>query len=1109
MRSALVALVLVSSVAFADWPMARRDNRRTGVTTEPADLRTPTVTWRRYLGGELGGEQQVAIDLEGDGSSEVVLIAGGKLVAKRPDDTVVWETAPLAVSTIVHVADLNGDGEKELVVTGESAFLGIFDVRTGALRWRMAAGTFGTVVGAVRLADLDGDGLDDLYAADNACGSVNGKPRAMAWHFANGFGPEVDDGSRRLWELPANREYYCGAADVVADLDGDGQPEVLTFAIRRAYAYDGRTGLALASGATDPGYDLGFSIPYGVMRTELAPLGGGRKAVVAATNNSYDASINSRALFVMTFDRARPVGERLKLEWRRGVAQLATDRHPFPARLSSDLDGDGTPEVTSSFTEGGRTRAYVFELLTGVVRSAVDDEQVVAVLQLSPAERPTLVTSGAAGLRGYRFATLSPAFPTPAFTLPTGQVLPMMDRRSRRAVNTGIEWATLPLGAARGLVLFRNQALELWSLGAAPAVVHALPIPAGVGLRGVSAHRDLSGAAEGLLFARSDGYLVAINPALQPINFSDGELPQPGIRTGGAYSGPRGLGPVPITARFDAGADEVIVRDSVGRLKRLDARAASLVSEPNEVWSWPGASFPVALDLDGDGTRELVVALEGDALVGRSPELVEQFRVPGQPSWAAASDPVPMFSDAGVRFALTQFNSSTGDGRAVSVAPGGLWWASTPMITAGSGQGYAAIDDLDGDGADDVIASLRGALWLHAGVEGGLYGSTTATHAIMPVVVRGKAGPITTVGAASYHALEGVALATPPAPSTPATWSVTLPQRFYSAFAATLSCPSGLVIANAGFQSPELVLIDAQSGAERAHVVLARGQRFSSEAEVADAGVLPGSLGNATALQTLWPGQSAVVIGSTDGFLYAIDACAAGAPVLWTLNLRAPVGEAVTGDLDGDGLQELLVTAADGFLYGIGPQRFAPPREVREIDPRRPDAGDLDESTLPGVLTAEWDAVPNATGYEWALLTAGGTPLTRHPTVPGNPFIPVGADVTRVGYSSMLRPGARYVFAVRARGASGASSEVLSDGVRYQPMDEPDAGASMPDAGTDGGAAASPDGGTGGAGAIRGGSGCGCTAVDPVAGALALLWLLVRRRHPGAATRRGCGAPRR
>lgn len=1093
MRSALVALVLVSTIAFADWPMVRRDNRRTAVTSEPAELRTPAVTWRRYLGGELGGEQQVAIDLEGDGSSEVVLIAGGKLVAKRPDDTVVWETPPLAVGTIVHVADLNGDGAKELVVTGENAFLAIFDVRTGALRWRMAPGTFGTVVGAVRLADLDGDGLDDLYAADNACGSVNGKPRAMAWHFANGFGPEIDDGSRRLWELPANREYYCGAADVVADLDGDGQPEILTFAIRRVYAYDGRTGAAIASGATDPGFDIGFSIPYGVMRTELAPLSGGRKAVVAATNNSYDASINSRALFVMTFDRSRVVADRLKLEWKRGVTDLATDRHPFPLRLSSDLDSDGTPEVISTFIEGGRTTSYVFDVLTGQVKARVDDEQLVAVLQLSAAERPTLVTSSSSGVRGYRFTTLAGAFPTPVFALPSGQLLTMMDRRSRRAVNTGIDWATLPIGTARGLVLFRNQTLELWSLGAMPAVVHSLPIPPGVGLRGVSAHRNLSGAAEGLLFARSDGYLVAINPELQPINFSDGELPQPGIRTGGSYSGPRGLGHVPITARFDAGADEIIVRDSVGRLKRFDARMASLVSEPTEVWSWAGATFPVALDLDGNGSRELVVALEGDVLVGRSPELIDQFRIPGQPNWSAASDPTPMFSDAGVRFALTQFNASTGDGRAVTIGASGLSWSSTPMITAGSGQGYVSIDDLDGDGADDVIASLRGSLWLHGGVDGRLYGSTIATHSIMPVVVRGKAGPITTIGTASYHALEGVALTTPPTMATPATWSVTLPQRFYSAFAATISCPSGLVIANAGFQSPELVLIDAQTGVERAHVVLARGQKFSSEAEVADAGVISGSLGNATAMQTLWPGQSAILIGSTDGFLYAIDACAPGTPVLWALNLRAPVGETVTGDLDGDGKQELLVTAADGFLYGIGPQRFSPPREVREIDSRRPDAGDIDESTRPAVLTAEWDAVPNATGYEWALLTAGGTPLTRHPTVPGNPFIPVGADVTRVDYASMLRPGARYVFAVRARGASGASSEVLSDGVRYQPIDEPDAGVQpVLDAGTDAGVTA-VDAGTGGTGSIRGGSGCGCTSVDSVGIVLALLMLFQRR----------------
>lgn len=1096
-RVLVFGLVLGGLSARADWPMTRRDGRRSGEVSEPASLRTPVVAFRRYLGGELGADQFVPLDVDGDGSVEVVLIAGGKLVAKRPDDTVLWETEPLALSSIVHVADLDADGREELIVVGESAFLGIIDARSGNLRWRLAPGTFGTVVGSVRLVDLDGDGKDELYAADNACGSVNGKPRAMAWRFTGGFGPVVDDGSRRLFELPANREYHCGVADVVADLDGDGAVELVAFGIRRAYVYDGRTGQPLPSGESDPGYDLGFSIPYGVMRTELAPLPGGRRAIVAATNNSYDVSINSRALFVMTWERAGSTqARRLQLAWRRGVVDLANDRHAFGARLAVDLDADGTPEVVSSFTEGGRTSTFVFELLTGAVKARLDDATFAGVVELSPGAE-TLLVSAPGGLQGHRFAGFSGAFPPPGFTLPAANLLPVVDRGPRRATNLGTRWATVPLsGGGRALVVNRNQAVEAWSTEGTPAIVHALPIPAGIGVRGVSLHRGVAGAAEGLLLARSDGYLLALNERLEPVNFSTGELALPGMRTGGAYSGPRGFGAVPITARFDGGADELLARDSLGRLLRLDPSSANLVSEPREVWSWPGAAHPLALDVDGDGRRDLLVAFEGRAVVAKTPELLERFRVTDDPGWDVAGPLAPLQRDGGWTFSYAQFNASTGEGRVVAVGERGVAWRSEPIITAGSGQGYTTVDDLDGDGQDDVIGSLRGLVRFFDGASGVQLGTASATHSLLPVNVRGRAGAITTVSAASYHAMEGLSLARPLAANTLATWSVTLPERFYANFAATLSCPSGLVLANAGFQAATLVVVDVATGATRSQALFARGRRFESEAALFDAGVLPGSLGNATGLQALWPGQSAVLVGSTDGYLYAVDACASGAPLLWAMNLRAPVGEVVTGDLDGDGQQELVVTAADGFLYGIGPQRFPAPAQVREIDPLRPDAGELDESERPGVLTAEWDAVPGAVGYEWALLTAGGTPVTRHPSMPGNPFIPSPAGETRASFSSMLREGARYVFAVRAVGPGGVSPETLSDGVRYRPVREaPDAGAAPMDAGVplDAGAV---DAGTTPSMQVRGGSGCGCQALEPgwlVGGGLLLSWR--RRRY--------------
>ncbi len=208
MRSiASMAALLVAATPLsvrAEWPMARHDLKRTGASTKPLEVTKPVVSWRTYLGGTLGTNQVAALDIDGRPGSEVLLISGGKLVAKQPDDTVLWETAPLALETIAHIGDFDGDGETDVIATGAAAFLGIFSLKTGALLWRVREGTYGTSIISVRLADFNRDGQVDLYVSDHGCGSVNGKPVAVAYNFKGGY--RTDDGSQRLWELPANRD---------------------------------------------------------------------------------------------------------------------------------------------------------------------------------------------------------------------------------------------------------------------------------------------------------------------------------------------------------------------------------------------------------------------------------------------------------------------------------------------------------------------------------------------------------------------------------------------------------------------------------------------------------------------------------------------------------------------------------------------------------------------------------------------------------------------------------------------------------------------------------------------------------------------------------------
>src|SRR5262249_25084234 len=145
-------------------------------------------------------------------------------------------------------------------------------------------------------------------------------------------------------------------ADSVADLDGDGAPEIVAFASTTAWVYDGRTGMKIRSGRTDlfDGYPLGFSTPYGIVTTDVADLDAdGAQEVIGYTNNSYSPDINSRAVFVVDWNAARPTAQRLSVRWRHGVASLTDDTHVYVDNGVADLDGDGRAEVTSTFVSGG------------------------------------------------------------------------------------------------------------------------------------------------------------------------------------------------------------------------------------------------------------------------------------------------------------------------------------------------------------------------------------------------------------------------------------------------------------------------------------------------------------------------------------------------------------------------------------------------------------------------------------------------------------------------------------------------------------------------------------------------------------------------------------
>ena len=153
-------------------------------------------------------------DADGDGVSEIIYgTDDGHVYCLAPTGLVKWryyEEAPYGRSG-PNLADLNGDGKREVVITrsnvGNATCLIALDAATGAFLWRTRDAMQGYVSNAI--VDLEGDGKNEVIHADKGnfvyCENADGSRR---W--------QVELGGRGIFWAPA-----------VADIDGDGHLEIL------------------------------------------------------------------------------------------------------------------------------------------------------------------------------------------------------------------------------------------------------------------------------------------------------------------------------------------------------------------------------------------------------------------------------------------------------------------------------------------------------------------------------------------------------------------------------------------------------------------------------------------------------------------------------------------------------------------------------------------------------------------------------------------------------------------------------------------------------------------------------------------------------------------
>jgi hypothetical protein len=1028
---------MIPAEARGDWPMARHDPRRTAVATGASDIVSPAAYWRFYAGGTIGGAGAVAVDVDGDGASEVVLCTGRKLVAKRAeDDTQIWQAPDTDCAEIVAVLDLDGDGTDELLVRSTNR-VRVVRIADGAVVWTEPAGEMGTI-NAVRAGDLDGDGLPEVIIQDcGTCAVASGKT-GFVYRFG---GPGASLAAPVLaWTVPEGTN-LSATVMTLAKLRAADRADLVESTFKELVLIDGATGAVVAKTAAfaEQAYAT-QCVPANVDDTpeeELVCLlsagassgGQGRQLLLAR----HDATVGFHIAYKTL------VGE------QEGAAGAALS-------MVTDLDADGTLEVVVfGRTLAGAWTSQIHDAASGVLLGTIAG-QAAATAPILGGNRSAVITSDAGTLQAWQFVRGA----TPPLTA--------LWQLGDRALVSQPDLARGLVGYARNralgydldgdgtdeLVVVADEGrdrLELVrAVAGAPEVVGVLEAPPDTILLG--AWRFPTPAGPRLAVALSDGNLLLLDDGLAPVSGKAGF----GARFAGFFSPDqfRQLTGTPVVASLGAGPPGLLVPSSRSAVVRLDAVDATFAVGPKPLWSRPGTTNPVIVPglggpdapgifaLSVAGAKDGVVALDADGSVhwssplegGALADLVwGRFDGDDVPDvlvqWAAPGQPLEL-------------------GRALSGATGAALWSVGFPQTNLSPSG-AAVADWNGDGLDDVVLQENTTRVLE-GKSGTQLASGPLDWAYsMPTIYDLDGDGLAEV---TLHARYLGARALSHDLGT-VLWTAPDDERPFS-YAAVLACPGAavrVVSGSWGFPARLVFRVAAGAGAGSATtLVLAGGARFDDETEARAAGAGLAQLASPIIHPDLaGDGRPKVLVGSTDGWLYALDAC--DRTLAFAQFFGAPVGSIVAGDTDGDGLDELLVSVADGFLYGLKQPPVAAPGAVRDVDPAIGPDVDVDELVTDDTLHAAWDAVAGAESYQVAVVADavdGGGFVTAEPWIDVD-----GVSISVAGLPLVV--GRRYFFAVRALAGGKPSPDTLSDGVRVvAPASSAGAGGG---GGADGGAA--------------------------------------------------------
>ncbi len=182
--------------------------------------------WTEHVVDEPGNmETALAVDVDGDGRLDFVPDVTDKVVWYRVENgTLVRHDVSATIGGHgIGVGDVNGDGKNDFVKPG--GWLAAPDWEFHPFPADFALGHLGI---AIVVRDFDGDGDADLFAA-------NGHDYGTCWL------EQTADPAHRFVKHDVDHDWSMGHSLALADLDGDGVPEIVTG--KRFHAHDNDPGV--------------------------------------------------------------------------------------------------------------------------------------------------------------------------------------------------------------------------------------------------------------------------------------------------------------------------------------------------------------------------------------------------------------------------------------------------------------------------------------------------------------------------------------------------------------------------------------------------------------------------------------------------------------------------------------------------------------------------------------------------------------------------------------------------------------------------------------------------------------------------------------------------